>query len=166
MEQIYKGRPPRLAQVFQCDGWPLYFVTINTLDRRAILACDAVHRSFREYGEGGLRLGAGIGRYVIMPDHIHAFVRIGPNVTLKRWSSGLKRSLDTALLGEGLSPRHASGRQLESFWQPGFFDHLLRGNESYAAKWAYVRQNPVRAGLVENADDWPYQGEIVHIDRA
>ena len=51
-------------------------------------------------------------------------------------------------------------------WQRGFFDHLLRSDESYAQKWNYVRENPVRAGLVRNADDWPYSGEIVIIDRA
>jgi hypothetical protein len=50
-------------------------------------------------------------------------------------------------------------------WQPGFFDHLLRGSESYHEKWRYVRENPVRAGLVSCAEDWPYQGEIVRIDR-
>jgi len=33
-------------------------------------------------------------------------------------------------------------------------------------KWNYVRDNPVRAGLVENAEAWPYQGEVILIDRA
>jgi hypothetical protein len=37
--------------------------------------------------------------------------------------------------------------------------------ESYAAKWHYVRQNPIRAGLVTNPGDWLYAGEIVRIDR-
>jgi hypothetical protein len=46
------------------------------------------------------------------------------------------------------------------------FDHVLRTNESYSQTWNYVRENPVRAGLVESAADWPYQGEIVYIDRA
>jgi hypothetical protein len=50
-------------------------------------------------------------------------------------------------------------------WERGFFDHLLRSEESYAQKWAYVQQNPVRAGLVTRMDDWPYQGEIIVIDR-
>jgi hypothetical protein len=50
-------------------------------------------------------------------------------------------------------------------WQEGFFDHLLRTNESYSQKWNYVRENPVRDGLVKSAADWPYQGEIVYIDR-
>jgi len=48
-------------------------------------------------------------------------------------------------------------------WQPGFFDHLTRHRESYAAKWRYVQQNPVRARLVKSAEDWLYQGEIARI---
>jgi hypothetical protein len=45
------------------------------------------------------------------------------------------------------------------------FDHVLRSDESYAEKWNYVRDNPVRAGLVKSADNWRYQGEIAVIDR-
>ena len=45
------------------------------------------------------------------------------------------------------------------------FDHVLRSEESYGEKWLYVRDNPVRAGLVDDASDWPYQGECVVIDR-
>jgi len=50
-------------------------------------------------------------------------------------------------------------------WQRGFFDHLLRSEESYGQKWNYVRENPVRAGLAQNPEDWPYAGEIIVIDR-
>jgi hypothetical protein len=35
-----------------------------------------------------------------------------------------------------------------------------RSEESYERKVTYVRQNPIRAGLVKRAEDWPYQGEI------
>jgi putative transposase len=56
--------------------------------------------------------------------------------------------------------------ELPKLWQPGFFDHILRSNESYGEKGNYVRENPVRAGLVKSGGDWPYQGEIVLIDRA
>ena len=48
----------------------------------------------------------------------------------------------------------------------GFFDDVLRNDESYGQKWEYVRENPVRAGLVARADEWPYEGEFVVIDRA
>jgi len=50
-------------------------------------------------------------------------------------------------------------------WQRGFFDHLLRSDESYEQKWNYVRENPIRAGLAKSADDWRYAGEIIVIDR-
>ena len=91
--------------------------------------------------------------YCLMPDHIHLFVRGSGNFTLSSWIGGLKRAISVALRSQQL-------------WQPGFFDHILRSDERYAEKWNYVRDNPVRAGLVEAADDWPYQGEIVVIDRA
>ena len=56
-------------------------------------------------------------------------------------------------------PRGSKGWR-SSLWQREFFDHLLRSNESYKAKWAYVRMNPVRAALVERPEDWPYQGYV------
>ena len=88
-----------------------------------------------------------------MPDHVHLFVRGDHSFVLSTWVGGLKRAMSVAVVKQRL-------------WQPGFFDHVLRSSESYAEKWNYVRENPVRAGLVDNGADWPYQGEIVVIDRA
>ncbi len=45
-------------------------------------------------------------------------------------------------------------------WQREFFDHVLRSDESYSEKWNYVRENPVRAGLVPRPEDWKYHGSI------
>jgi putative transposase len=45
-------------------------------------------------------------------------------------------------------------------WQPEFFDHVLRSSDSYEEKWDYVRNNPIRAGLTESANEWKYQGEV------
>ena len=90
---------------------------------------------------------------MIMPDHVHLFVRSGRNFILSSWIGGLKRAISVALKSQRL-------------WQPGFFDHILRNDESYAEKWNYVRDNPVRAGLVELAENWPYHGEVVVIARA
>jgi len=51
-----------------------------------------------------------------------------------------------------------------SHWQKGFFDHVLRSQESAGEKWKYVRENPVRAGLVEYSSEWRYLGEIFALD--
>lgn len=146
------NRPPRLDWVFQRYDPPLYFVTFTTHKRRKILAngaiCDAL---IRFAGEGEVR-GIGIGRYVIMPDHVHLFVRGSLDFSLRQWVRLLKRGLSKAISS---SPPH---------WQQGFFDHLIRHSESYAEKWEYVRQNPVRAGLVQDAEEWPWQGEVVRLE--
>jgi len=76
---------------------------------------------------------------------------------LARWIQGLRSVLGKTLICEGVGGPH---------WQEGFFDHVLRSDESYAQKWRYVVENPVRAGLVVTAEDWAYQGEMVVIDRA
>ena len=45
-------------------------------------------------------------------------------------------------------------------WQRGFFEHRLRSNESVEEEAEYFRQNPVRAGLVESAAEWPFLLEL------
>jgi putative transposase len=156
MVQKFGRRPLRVTRVFPSS--PLYFVTFCTHNRLACLARDNVHAAFIVFGNRAERaFNVAVGRYVIMPDHVHLFVRGNSNFILGRWVGQLKQALATAA---DLS------RAKTQVWQEGFFDHLLRNDESYSQKWKYVLENPVRAGLVRSPSDWPYQGEIVYIDRA
>ena len=149
---MIKDRPHRLDLIY--INQPLYFVTFATRDRKRIPSLDVAQAALEKYAHRAIEnFNVALGRYVIMPDHVHLFVRGDRSFTLSSWIGGLKRAMCAAL-------------KLPHLWQPGFFDHILRSNESYAEKWSYVRDNPVRAGLVRNAGDWPYQGEIVVIDRA
>jgi REP element-mobilizing transposase RayT len=148
---VFKGRPPRITP-FGDNKWPVYFITCCALHRRPWLAEPEIHSSWQAFGLKGQELGVAIGRYVIMPDHVHFFVRLAPDRRLEVTVRGLKRVLSDSVSGE------ARGE-----WQPGFFDHLLRSGEQLSQKWAYVRDNPVRAGLVKEADAWPYAGEIVNL---
>jgi REP element-mobilizing transposase RayT len=126
-----------------------------------------------------------------MPDHVHLFVCGGRDFDLGLWVRGVKRAIgvaasvpdaDVATSVSDVIPKKPAGTagatragtagatragtaRATSLWQPGFFDHLLRNAESYEQKWHYVRENPVRAGLVSRAEDWSYQGEIVALDR-
>jgi REP element-mobilizing transposase RayT len=133
---------------------PFFFVTFNTYDRRRILADDEIHEAFRSFcqrAEKEHRIA--VGRYVLMPDHVHLFVAFPPDgMVLVAWIQSLRSVLGKMLVQFGYNKPH---------WQEGFFDHLLRSSESYAQKWDYVRMNPVRAGLCTSPEEWPYQGEIV-----
>jgi len=142
-------------------------VTFNTHGRASLLAMPGVHSAFVKYCRLAADFRIGVGRYVLMPDHVHLFVRfgIGCTTTLGMWIKGLKRELDSVLRFNHHEPARIAGQKLCSFWQSGFHDHVLRSDESYGEKWEYVFQNPVRAGLVARAEDWPYAGEIVRIDR-
>ena len=41
-------------------------------------------------------------------------------------------------------------------WQDESFDHVLRSSESIREKVEYICQNPIRAGLVEDEDQYPW----------
>ena len=132
--------------------------------RLPILATNVVHSAFRDFGiRGWENKQIVIGRYVIMPDHVHVFVSGPQEFRLEQWGRMLKLVLGRATqMGRALRRRATA---VSEIWERGFFDHVIRNAESYAQKWEYVRQNPVRAGLVERVEEWPYQGEMIEIRR-
>jgi REP element-mobilizing transposase RayT len=135
---------------------PIYFVTMCAVSRKNILANNDVHQSFVAFGLQGAAVGARIGRYVIMPDHLHLFVSTdAQRMNLAKWMKSLKNALSKTLRVAGVQSPH---------WQKDFFDHVLRSGESYAQEWNYVRENPMRAGLVSKAEDWPFAGEIFPLE--
>jgi REP element-mobilizing transposase RayT len=92
-----------------------------------------------------------------MPEHVHLFVCGDPQFILATWIGALKQTLARAA---------NQSRSQGQIWQEGFFDHVLRSDESMSEKRDYIRENALRAGLVDPAEDWPYRGEVVPIDRA
>ena len=49
-----------------------------------------------------------------------------------------------------------TAKSLRIDWQRDFFEHRLRRDESYREKADYILLNPLRAGLVQKVEDWPY----------
>src|SRR5438067_1903462 len=151
--EVRKQRLHRLDRIFVRT--PIYFVTTCTNNRRAVLATRSVHTTFVRFAEQGMQRGAWLGAYILMPDHFHAFVGFDDQkIQLAAWMKSLKNTLSKMLRFDGIPGPH---------WQKGFFDHVLRSEESYEEKWHYVRENPVRAGLVTRRQDWPFVGEIFYL---
>jgi REP element-mobilizing transposase RayT len=148
------SRPKRLRRldVLYAADCPVYFLTICTAHRARLLANVETHERFLAFCQQSPELaGVWVGRYVLMPDHIHAFVSAQSSEAVSRWVGSLKKFFAAGWRKQG---------RTTPFWQESFFDHLLRSNESYEEKWMYVLQNPVRAGLTKNASDWPFASEV------
>ncbi|MDF7798349.1 hypothetical protein P4C99_02680 [Pontiellaceae bacterium B1224] len=85
-----------------------------------------------------------------MPDHIHFFCApVGLEYPpLKKWITFWKSMVS----------REWPIPEEQPIWQPDFWDTQLRKGDSYSEKWHYVQNNPVRAGLVDRAENWQFQG--------
>ena len=89
-----------------------------------------------------------IFEFAVMPSHIHLFLEFvqgrlkGTMNDFKRWTG------------------HQAGKMLgqdgNRFWQREWFDHWSRSDEEDDKIVRYIRDNPVKGGLVSNYLDWPY----------
>jgi REP element-mobilizing transposase RayT len=91
---------------------------------------------------------------VVMPDHAHLLVRPNEGVELTRMMKGIK-GVTARLINES---RQASG----PVWLGESYDRIIRDEEQAIEKQNYVVQNPVRAGIVEQWQDYPfvYRGRL------
>ncbi|MBV9302465.1 MAG: transposase [Acidobacteriaceae bacterium] len=113
--------------------------------RIAILVAGALH-----YGEATRRF-YDLYAWVIMPNHMHVILK--PHVELSsilRWLKGRTGRMANRLLGRIGMP----------FWQDESFDHWVRSNYELTALIKYVESNPVHAGLVQLAAEWPWSSVV------
>ncbi len=131
----------------------IVFLTVCTKDRSRWLANEQVHQTVKDaWTDADAWL---VGRYVVMPDHIHLFVSpIDTSVSLDNWIKFWKSQFTK------IAKKDRTFRLPSHPWQTDHWDTRLRNRRSYESKWEYVRNNPVRHGLVAQAEDWPYQGEM------
>lgn len=111
--------------------------------RDAILLCCLKGNDYR------FRLHAA----VVMPEHVHLLLT--PLCDENGWPFGLPAILKSI---KGASARNVNKllNTTGPVWQDESFDHILRSRESMNEKVEYIRQNPVRRGLVQNPDDYPW----------
>ena len=78
---------------------------------------------------------------LLMPDHLHMLVGIEGEDSLSKIIRDFKR---------------ATARFAGVTWQRNFFDHRIRQDESLQQKEDYIRENPVRAGLIAPGEKWRF----------
>ena len=86
--------------------------------------------------------------YCIMPNHVHLLVR------LLEEAPPLVKTLQRLKSYSATRANQLLGRT-GAFWQAESYDHVVRRGELERIV-AYVLENPVKAGLVEQWEQWPY----------
>jgi REP element-mobilizing transposase RayT len=88
---------------------------------------------------------------VVMPEHVHLLL------TPLRDTAGRPSPLSRIMKQLKGASAHSVNRALGQegpVWQEESFDHVLRSNEGFKEKVEYIRQNPVRRGLVTKPEDY------------
>jgi REP element-mobilizing transposase RayT len=133
----------------------IVYLTVCTKRRKPILANPETHELLRAAWRDARSWL--VGRYVVMPDHIHLFCAPAKSEAqpllqwVKYWKSATARNW--------ITPTDTP------VWQRHFWETQLRRSEGYDQKWQYVVENPVRAELVTKPEGWPYQGEMNILQR-
>ena len=80
---------------------------------------------------------------MIMPDHLHLLVSFS-------WDPG------SGMMSLIRNWKRYTANHLGIEWQRDYFDHRIRSENDHQSTWFYIRENPVRAGLAENYEQWPF----------
>ena len=88
-----------------------------------------------------------------MPDHLHAVVMT------ESVDGDFREFVRVAKQRTAFAFRKTHQRPL---WQPSYFDRTIRDGEDLRPTIVYLVANPIRAGLVEKVDDYPFWGSSVY----
>ncbi|HUE72889.1 MAG TPA: transposase [Pirellulaceae bacterium] len=93
-----------------------------------------------------------VDEYTVMPTHIHLFCQVE--------DGELKAVLQDFKRWTGHRGSKILGVERKRFWQREWFDHWSRSDEEDERTVAYIRNNPVKAGLSETWELWPYRSRL------
>jgi putative transposase len=81
--------------------------------------------------------------YVVMPEHVHLLVSEPKKGILSKAIQALKLFVSVQ-------------SKERPFWQARYYDFNVQNEEKRVEKLRYMHRNPVRCGLVEKPEDWPW----------
>jgi putative transposase len=96
--------------------------------------------------------------YVILPDHFHTLLGFQNNEEdFSRVLHSIKRNFTARY-----KMAHNIAGSL-SLWQARFWDHVIRSERDFGAHLDYIHWNPVKHGLVDSAEAWPFSTFVLWV---
>jgi len=150
---VIHKRPKRLPGV-PYVGYQRYFLTFCTAQRHRAFENQALADScLVQLRRCAAAHDMALVAYCFMPDHVHLLVYgLAESADLRAFVAGFKQAT-------GFAYRRQHDRHL---WQPGYFDRVLRDDESTEAVARYVLENPVRAGLAGQLGEYGLAGSDLY----
>ena len=131
------------------QGFRTFFISSSTWERRAILQshrlCELLLSVIRE-NRAKERLQ--VHEFVFMRDHIHLIITPAPQVSLEKAMQFIKGGFSFRAKKENLF----NGE----IWQKGYHENTVKSPGEYAQHVDYIWMNPVKAGLTEQPEEFPY----------
>jgi putative transposase len=100
--------------------------------------------------------------YCLMPDHLHFIARL-PVPDAGRIGNDREADLSPSVLDQVRDFKRYTTTQIwwkhggrGALWQPSSYDRIVRPADSIEAAIEYVLENPVRKGLVERGEEYPF----------
>ncbi len=149
-------RPPRnqrLAAELYTDTNRVYFITIHAYRHQSPFVRDDLNQLMLDILlEEQERQKCLVFTYCLMPDHLHFLASPAQDgISILKFTDQYK--------GKTTNRSWELGWQ-GKLWQPRYYDHIVRREESLAAIAAYILNNPVRKGLVMHPEDWSWSGHM------
>ncbi len=110
---------------------------------------EIVERTLTQFLRAGIQTHVAVIAYCFMPDHVHLVVQT------TELTGDVARFARLAKQYAGYAHSQQVGGR---FWQPGWHDRLLRKSDDFVTVIRYVLQNPIRAGLAREVQQYPFLG--------
>lgn len=140
-------------------GPGLIFVTTTVIDWLPVFVRPDIARIVvQQLAETARIKSVSISGYVVMPSHVHMLIGLHNVHNLSRFVQAFKSLTSRRVLRLSLDDPGASLYQTGQFrlWMRRFDDVIITSEEQFRIKLNYIHNNPVRAGLVEDAIGWEY----------
>nr|MDF0366730.1 transposase [Nodosilinea sp. TSF1-S3] len=139
-----------------------FFITQVTYQRQPWL-CTEIGRTALRHALGHVRQSHpfDIDAFVLLPDHFHCVWTLPHNDGDLSKRMRLVKRVVTKYYGHalGLSADVSASREKRkegNVWQRRFWEHLIRDESDFAAHCDYIHYNPVRHGLCDTPQQWPF----------
>ncbi len=145
-----------------------YFFTVNLADRERATLTENIDLLRHVYALAGRNRPFETDAIVVLPNHLHCIWTLpeGDMDFSTRWGA-IKSRFTRAIKGRvGFHPTNRTASKIKKgdagIWQRRFWEHCIRDEADFREHMRYCWKNPVKHGLVENPEDWPYSS--IHRD--